>query len=70
MKAVTFYFQNLEPTPCLYRFVLAFLPFIVKLTFGKILNTCMTRVTVDKQLARHINSPAQVQNIPFLQMPS
>ena len=38
MKAVTFYFYNLEPTPCLYRFVLAFLPFIVVLTFGRILN--------------------------------
>ena len=38
MKAVTFYFENLEPTACLYRFGLAFLPFTVDLTFGKILN--------------------------------
>ena len=38
MKAVTFYFENLEPTACLYRSGLAFLPFIVDLTFGKILN--------------------------------
>ena len=37
MKAVTFYFKNLEPTPCLYRFVSAFLLFIVDLTFVKIL---------------------------------
>ena len=37
MKAVTFYFQNLQPNLCLYRFVLAFLPFIMDLTFGKIL---------------------------------
>ena len=34
MQEVTF----LEPNLCLYRFVLAFLPFIVDLTFGKILN--------------------------------
>ena len=33
MKAVTFYFQNLERTPCLYRFGLAFLQFKVDLTF-------------------------------------
>ena len=39
MKAVTFCFWNLEPTPCLYRFGLAFLSFIVDPTFGKILNT-------------------------------
>ena len=38
MKAVAFYFQNLELNLCLYIFVLAFLPFIVDLTFGKILN--------------------------------
>ena len=38
MKVVTFYFWNLEPTPYLYRSELAFLPFIVDLTFGKILN--------------------------------
>ena len=37
MKAVTFYFKNLEPTPCLYRFVSAFLLFVVDLTFVKIL---------------------------------
>ena len=34
MQEVTF----LEPNLCLYRFVLAFLPFIVDLTFRKILN--------------------------------
>ena len=33
MKAVTFYFQNLEPSS-LYRFVSAFLPFIVDLRSG------------------------------------
>ena len=35
MKAVKFYFQNLDPTPCFYRFGSAFLPFIADLTFGK-----------------------------------
>ena len=53
----------------LYRFVLAFLPFIVDLTFGKILNIYMIRVTVGKSLARNTNSLAHVQKIPFLQMP-
>ena len=43
----------------LYRFVLTFLPFIVDLTFGKIL-IYMRRVTA---------SLAQVQKILFLQMP-
>ena len=38
MKAVTFYFRNLEPTQSLRRFVLPFLTFMVDLTFGKILN--------------------------------
>ena len=38
MKAVTFYFWNLEPIPNLYRFVQPFLPFMVDLMFGKILN--------------------------------
>ena len=38
MKAVTFYFRNLEPTQSLHRFVLPFLTFMVDLTFGKILN--------------------------------
>ena len=38
MKAVTFYFKNLEPNLCVYRFVLDFLLFIMDLTFGKILN--------------------------------
>ena len=38
MKAVTFYFENLEPAQNLYRFVLPFFPFVVDLTFGKILN--------------------------------
>ena len=69
MKEVTFYFQNLEPTLCLNRFALAFLPFIVDLTFDKILNTYMRRVTVGKQLSRNVNSLADVQKIPFLQMP-
>ena len=38
MKAVTFYFWNLEPIPSLYKFLLSFLPFMVDLTFGEILN--------------------------------
>ena len=42
MKAEKFYFWNLEPTQSLQRFVLSslplFLPFMVDLTFGKILN--------------------------------
>ena len=38
MTAVTFYFWNPEPTPCFYRFLLFLLPFIVDLTFDKILN--------------------------------
>ena len=38
MMAVTFYFWNLEFTPNLYRSALPFLPFVVDLTFGKILN--------------------------------
>ena len=38
MKTVTLYFQNLEPSLCLYRFVLVFLPFIVDLTLDEILN--------------------------------
>ena len=37
---------------CIYRFVLAFLPFIVDLRFGKILNIAsyMRRVTVGKSV--------------------
>ena len=38
MKAVTFYFRNLEPTESLQRFLLPFLAFMVDLTFAKILN--------------------------------
>ena len=38
MKAVTFYFRNLESTQSIRRFVLPFLIFMVDLTFGKILN--------------------------------
>ena len=37
MKAVSSYFRNLEPALCLYRFVLAFLPFMVGLAFGGVL---------------------------------
>ena len=48
MKTATCYFYNLEPNLCLYRFVLAFLPYIVDLTFVKILNICMRRVRVGK----------------------
>ena len=55
MKAVTFYFQNLEPNLCLYRFVLAFLPFIVDLTFGKILNI------YEKSHSRYLNSQLRIQ---------
>ena len=69
MKAVTFCFENLEPTPYIYRFVLAFLPFIVDATYGKILNRYMRRVAVGKQLARNINSLAQAKNITYLEMP-
>ena len=32
------YFWNLEPIPNLHRFVFPFLPFMVDLAFGKILN--------------------------------
>ena len=38
MKAVTFYFWNMESTPNIYRFVQPFLPFMVDLTFGNILD--------------------------------
>ena len=38
MKAVKFYFRNLEPTQSLQRFVLSFLTFMEDLTFEKILN--------------------------------
>ena len=55
MKAVIFYFQNLELNLCLYRFVLAFLPFIVDLTFGKILNI------YEKSHSRYINSQLRIQ---------
>ena len=53
-----------------YRFAFAILPFIVDLTFDKILNTYMRRVTVSKELARSINSLTHMQKIPFLQIPS
>ena len=39
MKAVTFYFRNLEPTQSLQRFVLPFLTFMVDLAFGNQLAT-------------------------------
>ena len=69
MKAVTFYFQNLESNLCLYRFAFtAFLPFIVDLTFGKIWNIYEKSHTVGKQLAEDTNNLAHVQKIPFLQM--
>ena len=55
MKAVTLYFQNLEPNLCLSRFVLAFLPFIVDLTFGKILNI------YEKSHSRYLNSQLRIQ---------
>ena len=38
MKAVTFYFWNLEPTQSLHIFVLPFLTFMKDLALGKILN--------------------------------
>ena len=38
MKAITFYFRNLELTQSVHRFVLPFLTFMVDLTFGNILN--------------------------------
>ena len=37
MKAITFYFRNMEPAQSLPRFLLPFLTFMVDLTFGKIL---------------------------------
>ena len=55
MKAVTFYFENLEPTACLYRFGLAFLPFTVDLTFGKILNI------YEKSQSMYLNSLLRIQ---------
>ena len=39
MKTGTFYFWNLELIPSLHKFLLAFLLFMIDLTFGKILNT-------------------------------
>ena len=50
MKAVRFYFKNIEPNLCLYRLIIAFLPFIVDLTFGKILNI------YEKSHSRYLNS--------------
>ena len=38
MKAVTFYFRNLDPTQSFRQFVWPFLTFMVDLAFGKILN--------------------------------
>ena len=38
MKAVTFYFKNMNPTQSLHRFALLFLTFMVDLTFSKIMN--------------------------------
>ena len=65
IKVATFYFENVEPSSSLYRFVLPFLKFIVDLTFGKILNI-WGRNTIGKWLA---NSLAHVRNFPFLQIP-
>ena len=48
-------FQNLEPNLCLYRFVLAFLLFIVDLTFSKILNI------YEKSHSRYTNSQLRIQ---------
>ena len=55
MKAVTFYFKNLELNLRIYRFVLAFLPFIVDLKFGKILNI------YEKSHNRYLNSKLRIQ---------
>ena len=38
MKAVTFYFKNMNPTQSLHRLALLFLTFMVDLTFGKMMN--------------------------------
>ena len=38
MKAVTFYFKNMNPTQSLHRFALLFLTFMVDLTFSKMMN--------------------------------
>ena len=51
MKAVTFWFQNLDPTLCLYRSGLAFVPFAVDVTLGKILNVWEKRHSIGKQVA-------------------
>ena len=53
MKAVTFYFRNLEPNQGLYRFKLSFLTFMTDLTFGKILN-------IREETSRKIAYKAQV----------
>ena len=55
MKAVTFYFKNLELNLRIYRFVLAFLPFIVDLKFGKILNI------YENSHNRYLNSKLRIQ---------
>ena len=59
MQAVIFHFWSLELTPNLYRFVLTFLPFVVDLRFGKIVNAL-------KESERIINTDiAHVQKISF-----
>ena len=69
MKAVTLYFQNLDPNLCFQRFALDVLPFLVDLTFGKILGTYMRSVTVGKQLDKNTNSLAHVQKFHFCKCP-
>ena len=63
MKAVAFYFRNLEPTQSLHRFVFLFSTFTVDLTFGKILN-------IWKESRRWITykAIAHVQRVSFPQM--
>ena len=60
MKAVTFYFRNLEPTQSLQRFVLPFLTFMVDVTFGKILN-------IWEQSKGSISTNAQVNALQKMQ---
>ena len=62
MKAVIFYFRNLESTQILHRFILPFLTFMVDLTFGKILNIATGRVTVGK-----FRAIAHAQKVSFIQ---
>ena len=63
-------FLESRAQPMSLQICLAFLPFKVDLTFGKI-RVYMKRVTVrylPNKVAKNKNSLAQVQKIPFLQI--